>query len=43
MIVKQVASKKGGGSFGGLADYLLDKNKVHKDKVENINFTNCHF
>jgi len=24
MIVKQVAAKKGKGSLGGLADYLLD-------------------
>lgn len=42
MIVKKVASK-GSGSFRGLANYILDAHKLHKDKVENINFTHCGF
>jgi len=40
LIVKVVDSKKG-GSFGGLADYLLDKLQLHKDKVESYSFSNC--
>ncbi|HEO99651.1 MAG TPA: hypothetical protein ENO02_10175 [Epsilonproteobacteria bacterium] len=44
MIVKKVAAKKGTGSFGGLADYLLDKNNLHKgEKVEFVGFSNCPY
>jgi len=41
LIVKLVASK-GTGSFGGLADYLLD-NKNDMSKVEEYEFENCPF
>ncbi len=43
MIVKIVPAKKATGSFGGLSDYLLDKLGIHKDKVEDIEFSNCEF
>ena len=44
MIVKKVAAKKGTGSFGGLGDYLLDKNNLHKgEKVEFVGFSNCPY
>ena len=44
MIVKKVAAKKGTGSFGGLADYLLDKNDLHNgEKIENVSFSNCPY
>lgn len=42
MVVKQVASKKGTGSFKGLADYLLDKRNGGK-KVYDFEFSNCSF
>ena len=42
MVVKQVAAKKGTGSFGGLADYLLDKQHDGK-KVHDYEFSNCSF
>lgn len=42
MIVKVVAKKAGGGSFGGLADYMLDE-KNEREKVEDYEFTNCSF
>lgn len=43
MIVKKVAKmqKEGGGSFGGLADYLMDV-KHDKEKVREFHFTNCN-
>lgn len=41
MIVKLVASK-GSGSFGGLADYILDKSN-DAAKVEDIEFSNCPY
>lgn len=41
MIVKKVAKmSKGGGSFGGLADYLMDV-KNEGEKVDGYQFTNC--
>jgi G:T/U-mismatch repair DNA glycosylase len=44
MIVKKVVAKKGTGSFGGLSDYLLDKNNLHKgEKVEFVDFSNCPY
>ena len=44
MIAKIVDAPKGGGSFGGLADYITDKLKLTKgEKVENITYTNCNF
>jgi len=43
MIVKITPSKGAGASFGGLSDYLLDKLGIHKDKVEDIEFSNCDF
>lgn len=42
MIVKVVAKKAGGGSFGGLADYMLDE-KNEREKVEDYEFTNCSY
>ena len=42
MVVKQVAAKKGTGSFAGLADYLLDKQNGGK-KVHDFEFSNCSF
>lgn len=43
MIVKKVAKmSKGGGSFGGLANYLMDV-KNNGEKVQEFNFTNCNF
>lgn len=42
MIVKQVPSKKATSSFGGLADYILDK-KNNNEKIEFYNFSNCPF
>jgi len=42
VVVKQVAAKKGTGSFGGLADYLLDKQNGGK-KVHDFEFSNCSF
>jgi hypothetical protein len=44
MIVKVVAKQStgGGGSFGGLADYMLDE-KNEREKVEDYEFTNCSF
>jgi len=41
MVVKQVPSK-GSGSFGGLADYIMDKAN-DGEKAEYIEFTNCPF
>lgn len=43
MIVKKVAkmSKAGGGSFGGLADYLMDV-KHDNEKVREFQFSNCN-
>ncbi len=41
MIVKVVASKKG-GSFGGLANYILDK-KGNGAKVGDFSFSNCPY
>lgn len=43
MIVKKVAkmSKAGGGSFGGLADYLMDV-KNDNEKVREFQFSNCN-
>lgn len=41
MVVKQVASK-GSGSFGGLADYILDKAN-NGEKVEEFGLSNCPF
>lgn len=43
MIVKKVAKmqKEGGGSFGGLADYLMDV-KHDNEKVREFHFTNCN-
>lgn len=41
MIVKKVASK-GSGSFGNLADYILDKSN-DGEKIENISFSNCPY
>ncbi|CUV66179.1 putative DNA relaxase TraI [Sulfurovum sp. enrichment culture clone C5] len=43
MIVKLISSKKATGSFGGLSDYLQDKQNLHKDKVELVYFENCEF
>lgn len=44
MIVKKVAKmrKAGGGSFGGLAHYLMDE-KNSNEKVEEFLFSNCNF
>lgn len=43
MIVKVVAKQdSGGGSFGGLADYMLDQ-KNEREKVEDYEFTNCSY
>lgn len=42
MVVKQVAAKKGTGSFGGLANYLLDRQNGGK-KVYDFEFKNCSF
>jgi len=42
VVVKQVAAKKGTGSFGGLADYLFDKQNGGK-KVHDFEFSNCSF
>lgn len=44
MIVKKVAkmSKAGGGSFGGLANYLMDV-KNEGEKVQEFSFSNCNF
>ncbi|MDY0215051.1 MAG: TraI/MobA(P) family conjugative relaxase [Bacilli bacterium] len=43
MIVKKVPKMKaGGGSFGGLANYLLDI-KNNNEKVEGFEFSNCSF
>jgi len=42
MIVKIVAPNAS-GSFSGLANYLTDDKKQHKDKVEEISFSNCMF
>ena len=41
MIVKLVPSK-GSGSFGGLADYILDKSN-DAAKVEEVTFSNCPY
>lgn len=43
MIVKKVSKmqKEGGGSFGGLADYLMDV-KHDNEKVREFHFTNCN-
>jgi hypothetical protein len=41
MIVKKVSSK-GKGSFGALAEYLLDE-KSGMEKVEDYNFTHCPY
>jgi len=41
MIVKQVSSK-GKGSFGGLAEYILDE-KNNMEKVEYYEFSNCPY
>ncbi len=41
MVVKQVPSK-GSGSFGGLADYILDKAN-NGEKVEEYELNNCPF
>lgn len=44
MIVKVVTKKGGGsgGSFGGLADYMLDEEN-EREKIEDYEFTNCSF
>jgi len=42
MIVKKVAAKKGTGSFGGLADYIMDKSN-DGEKIENVSFSNCPY
>ena len=44
MIVKKVAKiqKEGGGSFGGLADYIMDV-KNEGEKARDHQFTNCNF
>ncbi|BAF73380.1 TraI/MobA(P) family conjugative relaxase [Sulfurovum sp. NBC37-1] len=42
MIVKKIAAKKGTGSFGGLANYILDKSNDGA-KAEEITFSNCPY
>ena len=42
MIVKKIAAKKGTGSFGGLANYILDKSNEGA-KAEEITFSNCPY
>jgi hypothetical protein len=42
MIVKKIAAKKGTGSFGGLANYILDKSHDGV-KAEEITFSNCPY
>jgi len=42
MIVKKIAAKKGTGSFGGLANYILDKSHDGA-KAEEIVFSNCPY
>ena len=42
MIIKKIAAKKGTGSFGGLANYILDKSHDGA-KAEEITFSNCPY
>lgn len=42
MIVKKIAAKKATGSFGGLANYILDKSNEGA-KAEEITFSNCPY